>query len=84
MKVLSDNTKATYYTKCKKCGSELEYKYEDVKFEEIPYSNIPMRTVICPCCNHVTVSELTSKDSYQDFSLPLLPSVFPDFFKQDK
>lgn len=71
IKVLRDNTKETYYTKCKNCNSELEYEYSDVTTIELSMSY--HTEILCPVCGKDTMAELTSKDDYKD-------SLFP--FKQ--
>lgn len=66
VKILKDNTNRTYYTKCKNCGSELEYDYGDVEFKELPFSYHTDKRITCPACNSITMAELTPKDEYKD------------------
>lgn len=69
--VINNNTKSLLYTKCDKCKSELSYKYSDVKFEDIPFSFIPNRTITCPACGHITYAEMTTKEQYKDGDFPI-------------
>lgn len=65
IKVLKDNTKQEYFTKCASCGSEISYSFKDVQMEEVPYTFIPIRSIKCPACNKATSAELKSKDEYE-------------------
>lgn len=54
IRVISDSSHGTFFTKCKRCRSGIAYDYTDVKFEDIPYSFVPKRTisrflVFCEC-----------------------------------
>lgn len=71
IKVLKDNTKETYYTRCKNCNSKLEYKYSDVTIIEVPISYHTDKRILCPVCGKDTLAELSMKDEYKDvlFSL---------------
>jgi transcription elongation factor Elf1 len=71
IKVLKDNTKETYYTRCKNCNSELEYDYSDVTIIEVPISYHTDKRILCPVCGKDTLAELSIKDEYKDalFSL---------------
>lgn len=64
--VLRDNTKEKFYTKCKHCGSELEYEYDDVHFKEVAISYNPDASILCPVCKSVTQAELTTKRDYKE------------------
>lgn len=66
IEVIRDNTKETYYTKCKHCGSELQYEYSDVTMIDQSFSYIPDRRITCPVCNNVTAAELTREEDYKD------------------
>lgn len=77
IEVVKDNVlNVTYFTECKTCRSKLKYSYEDVVFEQIPYSFIPNRKILCPVCNNATNAELVTEDNY-DSSLPLVPNLTP-------
>ena len=71
IKVLKDNTKETYYTRCKNCNSELEYDYSDVIIIDVPISYHTDKRILCPVCGKDTLAELSVKDEYKDtlFSL---------------
>ena len=71
IKVIKDNTKETYYTRCKNCNSELEYEYSDVTIIEVPISYHTDKRILCPVCGKDTLAELSIKDEYKDtlFSL---------------
>lgn len=75
VEVIVDNTKNTYYTKCKHCNSVLNYKYEDVTFAEVPYSFIPNRTIVCPACKSITLAELVTERQYEENKLPFMPNM---------
>lgn len=75
IEVLVDNTKNTFYTKCKHCRSVLTYLYDDVEFVEIPYSFIPKRTIVCPACKNSTNAELITKKDYDESKLPFMPNL---------
>lgn len=64
--VLRDNTKEKFYTKCKHCGSELEYEYDDVHFKEVAILYDPDASILCPVCKFVTQAELTTKRDYKE------------------
>lgn len=64
IKVLKDNTKQEFYTRCASCDSELSYAFSDVKLEEMPYSYASNRSIKCPVCNKETHAELKAKDDY--------------------
>ena len=64
IKILKDNTKETYYTRCKNCNSELEYEYSDVTTTELSMSYHTDKRILCPVCGKDTMAELTSKDDY--------------------
>lgn len=64
--VLRDNTKEKFYTKCKHCGSEFEYEYDDVHFKEVAISYNPDSSILCPVCKSVTQAELTTKKDYKE------------------
>lgn len=66
IKILKDNTKETYYTRCKNCNSELEYEYSDVTTIELSMSYHTDKRILCPVCGKDTMAELTSKDDYKD------------------
>lgn len=77
IKLLKDHTTNTFFTRCKVCRSELEYSYEDVEFESIPYLAIPAKKILCPACGKETVAELVTKEDYdssQDNNFPFLPA----------
>ena len=65
--VLRDNTKEKFYTKCKHCGSELEYNYSDITTIDIAISY--------PICGRETLAELETKDNYQDKGFSLKQST---------
>lgn len=71
IKVIKDNTKETYYTRCKNCNSELEYEYSDVTIIDVPISYHTDKRILCPVCGKDTLAELSVKDEYKDtlFSL---------------
>lgn len=71
IKVIKDNTKETYYTRCKNCNSELEYEYSDVTIIDVPISYHTDKRIQCPVCGKDTLAELSVKDEYKDtlFSL---------------
>lgn len=66
IKVLRDNTKEIYYTKCKNCNSELEYEYSDVTTIDIFGMYNTDKRIFCPVCSKETTAELTTKDNYKD------------------
>lgn len=65
IKVLKDNTKQEYFTKCASCGSEISYGFKDVQMEEVPHTYIPIRYIKCPVCSKATGAELKAKDDYE-------------------
>lgn len=76
IKLLKDNTTNTFFTRRKVYHSELEYFYEDVEFESIPYLAIPAKKILCPACGKETVAELFTKEKYDDTPeerFPFLP-----------
>lgn len=75
--ILKDNTQDTYYTICKKCGSELAYNYPDVEFEELEFSYIVNKRVVCPVCKFKTLAELKCKNEYSNNSnfLPYIKTI---------
>lgn len=80
VKVLKDNTKETFYTKCKNCGSELEYEYSDVVTKEIALSYHTDKHILCPVCTMATAAELETKETYKDTFFSFKPSdsnIFP-------
>lgn len=66
IKILRDNTKETFYTKCKNCGSELEYNYSDVTTIEITMSYHTDKRILCPVCGKDTQAELSTEADYKD------------------
>lgn len=64
--VIKDNTIVKYFTKCKWCGSELEYKYSDVNFKKVPFTFAPVRSIMCPACNAETPAELKERENYNE------------------
>lgn len=64
IEVIRDNTKEKFYTLCENCLSELSYDYEDVIINEVEYSYIPDRRIICPVCHKETFAGLKTKESY--------------------
>lgn len=75
--VLKDNTQNTYYTICKKCNSEFAYNYADVEFEELEFSYIVNKRVICPICKFKTYAELKCKKEHTNDSnfIPYMPPL---------
>lgn len=73
IKLLKDNTTNTFFTRCKVCRSELEYSYEDVEFESIPYLGIPTKKILCPACGKETNAELFTKEKYDNTSEEMFP-----------
>lgn len=71
IRVISDSSHGTFFTKCKRCRSGIAYDYTDVKFEDIPYSFVPKRTIVCPVCDSVTPAELLHKNDYNEDNIPL-------------
>lgn len=91
IKVLKDNTKEIFYTKCKNCGSELQYEYSDINTKEIVLSYNTDKCILCPVCRTVTIAELETKETYRDTLFSFKPSnsgIFPltncSTFKGDK
>ena len=68
MRVIKDNTKECFYTKCKTCRSEIEYEYNDVTIEKIEFTAVPNRYLFCPVCGAKTPAELEIKANYNDAS----------------
>lgn len=64
--IIRDNTKEEYYTKCKNCGSELSYIYDDVTIIPSPISYHTDKRITCPVCNKPTSAELMIKENYTD------------------
>lgn len=73
--VLRDNTKEKFYTKCKHCGSELEYNYSDITTIDIAISYHTDKRITCPICGRETLAELETKDNYQDKGFSLKQST---------
>lgn len=73
IKVIVNNKTSEFYTKCKTCCSTMTYNYDDVHFEDIPYSFASNRTITCPVCGAITNAELTTKNDYKDNDFPIMP-----------
>lgn len=65
IKITQNGKEKIYYAKCSECATELEYTYEDVKYETsaaVKYAK--GRFIICPVCGEpISVSLLTKKES---------------------
>lgn len=77
IKVIVNNRTSEFYTKCKTCCSTMTYNYDDVCFENVPYSFTPKRTIVCPVCGATTNAELTTKNDYKDNDFPIMPFTSP-------
>lgn len=63
--ITQNGKEKTYYARCSECGSELDYTYDDVKYETsaaVKYAK--GRFIICPVCGEpISVSLMTKKES---------------------
>ena len=80
IKVIKDNTKEEFFTKCGTCGSELSYEYTDINFQKVPYILAPMRSIICPCCGKETTASLQSKEDFEKGFIPPFGGLSPEVF----
>lgn len=64
IEVIKNNTKQKFFTLCETCLSELSYEYEDVVIDELQFSYIPNRHIVCPVCGKETFAGLRTKEDY--------------------
>lgn len=70
--VVKNGKEKTYFTRCIKCASELEYEFSDVEFIP-PTDNFCFETknIVCPVCGEKNCVGLLTKDEFEkQFSIP--------------
>ena len=64
IEVIKNGKEKTYYARCNKCGTEMNYRYNDVNVEK-PNRGIgtESRYIICPVCGEfISVNLMTEEE----------------------
>lgn len=64
--IIQNGKEKTYYARCNKCGSEMEYEHSDVKYETSSYNNATQRYIVCPVCGETILVNLMTKEEVQE------------------
>lgn len=65
--VVKNGKEKTYYARCNKCGSEMEYMHSDVKYETSrAYANATQRYIVCPVCGESIAVNLLTRDEVEE------------------
>lgn len=64
IEVVKNGKEKTYYARCSKCGTEMNYRYNDVNVEKPGHcSSLESRYIICPVCgDFIPVSLMTEEE----------------------
>lgn len=65
--VIKNGKEKNFYTRCNKCGSEMEYNHDDVKYEtSVASTGITRRFIICPVCGETLLVNLVTKEEFDE------------------
>ena len=63
--IIKSGKEKTYYARCGKCGTEMEYMHSDVKFETSMAYSQTQRLITCPVCGETIMVNLMTKDEVE-------------------
>lgn len=65
--IIENGKEKTYYARCNKCGSEMEYMHADVKYEtSMAYPQAKERYISCPVCGELIQVNLMTEEEFKE------------------
>lgn len=63
--IIKNGKEKSYYARCQKCGTEMEYMHADVRYETSAAYNQTQKLITCPVCGETIMVNLMTKDEVE-------------------